>query len=441
MTLRDSVWDRDNVISDILENQAIPKMARVRQKLDSTRISDIPLAIEQEFAKPEIAGTVKKGASIAITAGSRGVANIALILREVVAQVKRLGAEPFLIPAMGSHGGATVEGQLEILSGLGITEEAVGAPIKSSMTVVPIGTQEDGKTVYIDSFAEKADGIIIVGRIKPHTCFRGPFESGLYKMMVIGLGKQKGAEACHEEGFGRMAHNIKTFGDVILKEAPILFGVAIVENAFDDTAIIEAIPRWDIPEREPVLLEKSRALMPSIAIRDIDVLIVDTIGKNFSGDGMDPNITGSFCTPFASGGPTVQRYVVLDLSEESHGNSIGAGMADVGTKRLFDKIDFDAAYPNALTCTVVMGVRIPMIMKNDQAAIRAALFTCVDIDVDAPRIVRIPNSSHIETIYVSEGLKDEVLASPELELLEDFHPVEFDEDGNILNFGKSYDTL
>ena len=441
MELRNSLWDCDGIISKILQDQPIPKMARVKQKFNSTCIEDIPATIEKEVSKPEIAKTIVKGASIAITAGSRGVANINIILREVVKQVKRLGGEPFLIPAMGSHGGATVSGQLEILNGLGITEEFVGAPICSSMDVVPIGEQVDGKTVYIDSFANKADGIIVVGRIKPHTCFRGSFESGLYKMMAIGLGKQKGAEACHAEGFGRMAHNIETFGNAIMEKSPILFGVGIVENAFDDTSIIEAIPRNEIPKREPVLLEKSRSLMPCIAFKDIDVLVVDTIGKNFSGDGMDPNITGSYCTPFASGGPAVQRYVVLDLSEESHGNSIGAGMADVGTKRLFDKIDFDAAYPNALTCTVVKGVRVPMIMRNDEMALKAALFTCVDIDKAAPRIVRIQNTSHIETIYVSEGLKDEILMDSSLELLEDFHRISFDENGNIQDFGKHYSEL
>ncbi|NBK20734.1 MAG: DUF2088 domain-containing protein [Spirochaetia bacterium] len=438
MKYRDSVWDRDHVIENMLKDQSIPRMARVRQKFDPTCIKDIPSAVEGEITKPTIAQTIKKGASIAITAGSRGVAHIDVIIKSVVDQVKKLGGVPFIIPAMGSHGGATASGQLEILEGLGITEETMGVPIYSSMEVVPIGTQSDGKTVYIDKFARDADGIIIVGRIKPHTCFRGPFESGLYKMMVIGLGKQKGAEACHEEGFGRMAHNIQTFGDVVLEKSPILFGLAIVENAFDDTALIEAVPRDEIREREPVLLEKSRSLMPGIAIHKIDVLVVDAIGKNFSGDGMDPNITGSYCTPFACGGPEVGRYVVMDISEESHGNSIGAGMADISTKRLFDKVDFDAAYPNALTCTVLKGVRIPVIMKSDEAALKAAIFSCVGADKANPRIVRIPNTSHIEVLYVSEVLKEEVMANPSLELLEDFTPIQFDGQGNIADFGKPY---
>ena len=406
-------------------------MARVRQLFDDTRIDDIPKAIEAQFNKPEIAKTIKKDASIAITAGSRGIANIPVIIREVARNVKRLGGKPFVIPAMGSHGGATAAGQKEMLEGLGVTEEFVGAPIRSTMETVQIGVNADNKPVLIDAYAAASDGIIVVGRVKPHTAFRGDYESGLYKMMAIGLGKQKGAEVCHAEGFGRMAHNVVAFGNTILKNAPILFGLAILENAFDDTAIIEAVAREAIPTREPELLDKARALMPAIGIQDIDILVVDKIGKNFSGDGMDPNITATYCTPYASGGPVVQRYVVLDLSEETHGNAMGAGMAGIGTKRMVDKIDFDAAYPNALTCTVLIGAKIPVIMKNDKTAIQAAIFTCVDIDKDNPRIVRIANTSHIETIIVSEALADEVAANPGLELLEPFGEVEFDLEGNL----------
>ncbi|NCB00762.1 MAG: DUF2088 domain-containing protein [Spirochaetia bacterium] len=428
---RDSSWDRDGVIEGILQDISIPKMAKVRQLFDETKVEDIPLAIETEFNKKEISSSIIKDASIAITVGSRGIANLALIVREVVKNVKRLGAHPFIIPAMGSHGGATAAGQLEVLHGMGVTEEYIDAPIKSSMDTTHIGVNVDGQPVLIDSFAAASDGIILLGRVKPHTAFRGTYESGLYKMMAIGLGKQKGAEVCHVDGFGRMGHNVITFGEAILEKAPILFGIALIENAFDDTAIIEAIHRDKITSREPELLEKARTLMPQIAISDIDILIVDQIGKNFSGDGMDPNITATYCTPYASGGPIVQRYVVLDLSDETHGNAMGAGMADIGTKRLFDKIDFDAAYPNALTCTVLMGAKIPVILKNDKNAIQAAIFTSVDIDKKNPRIVRIANTSHISTIIVSEALKQEVLEDDGLELLEEFTEVEFDEKGNL----------
>jgi len=429
--MRESVWDRDGVIAGILESTKIPRMAKVQQLFDKSKIEDIPKAIEAEFNRPEIAKTIVKGANIAITAGSRGIANIGLLTREIVRNVKRLGAKPFIVPAMGSHGGATAKGQKEMLEGLGVTEEYVGAPIYSSMEVVYIGDTVDGKKVFIDKYAAESDGIIVAGRVKPHTAFRGEYESGIYKMMAIGLGKQKGAEETHEEGFGRMAYNVVTYGDTILKNAPILFGLAFIENAFDDTAIIEAVEKDKIAQREPELLEIAKSLMPAIEIKDFDVLIVDQIGKNFSGDGMDPNITATYCTPYASGGPVVQRYVVLDLSEETHGNALGAGMADLGTKRLFDKIDFDAAYPNALTCTVLMGAKVPVIMKNDELAIKAAIYTCVDIDKENPRIIRIANSSHIDTIMVSEVLAKEVEENSKLKLLEPFKELDFDAEGNL----------
>ena len=424
-------WDRDGVLEGMLSPIQLPKMARVRQKFNSDRIEDIPAAVAREFERPEISGTILPGAEIAITAGSRGVANIPQIIRSLVANVKRYGGKPFIVPAMGSHGGATAAGQKEMLEGLGVTEEYVGAPIRSSMETVHIGDTKDGKPVFMDKIAAASDGIIVAGRVKPHTSFRGTYESGIYKMMAIGLGKQKGAEECHAEGFGRMAYNVVTYGETILKNAPILFGFAIIENAFDDTAIVEAIEKDRITEREPELLETARSLMPSIGIRDIDILIVDKIGKNFSGDGMDPNITATYNTPYASGGPTVQRYVVLDLSDETHGNAIGAGMADFATKRLFEKIDFDAAYPNALTCTVLLGARVPVIMKNDEMAFKAAIYTCVGIDKKHPRIVRIANTSHIDTIMVSEALEEEVSRHPALELLEQFKEIDFDKEGNL----------
>ncbi len=424
-------WDRDGVIAGILSPVKIPKMATVRQNFDNTRIEDIPAAVAEQFSKEEIRSSIRPGASIAITVGSRGVANIDVITRELVRNVKLCGGEPFIVPAMGSHGGATAAGQKEMIEGFGVTEEFIGAPIRSSMETVHIGNTKDGRPVFIDSFAAASDGIIVAGRVKPHTAFRGEFESGIYKMMAIGLGKQKGAEECHREGFGRMAYNVVAYGETILNNAPVLFGFAIIENAFDDTAYVEAIPRDRITMREPELLKIAKGLMPSIAIQDIDILIIDKIGKNFSGDGMDPNITATYCTPYASGGPTVQRYVVLDLSDETHGNAIGAGMADIGTKRLFDKIDFDAAYPNALTCTVLHTAKVPVIMKNDEMAIKAAIFASVGIDKDRPRIVRIANTSHIDTIMVSESLAEEVAQHPIMELMEPFAPLPFDAEGNL----------
>jgi len=432
---RDSQWDRHGVIGDILKTTKIPKMARVAQTFEDTTIRDVPGAVAKEFDKKEIAQTIKPGMSIAVTAGSRGIANIAAITKETVEQLKKLGAKPFLFPAMGSHGGATAEGQLVILKSFGITEESMGCPIKSSMETVVVGETPEGKPISVDKYASEADGIVLVARIKPHTAFRGTYESGLLKMLAIGMGKQKGAEGCHDEGFGRMAYNVEAYSDVIMAKTKVLFGLAIVENAFDNTCHVESILTENFKEREAALLQKAKDWMPRIFIPKFDILIVDQIGKNFSGDGADPNITASYCTPYASGGPEWQRYVILDLSDETHGNAIGIGMADFSTKRAFDKLDFDATYPNGFTSTVVSGVRVPVILKNDESAIKSAIFVCTNIDKAKPKIVRIRNTSHIEEIAVSEALVDEARKHPNLKVLEEPREVIFDKDGNLPDIG------
>jgi len=430
-TMRNSVWDRHGVIGAIVGQCKVPRMARVTQTFEDNRLKDIPGTIAKEFQKPEIASRIKPGMRIAITSGSRGIAHIAEITKEIVKQIQKLGGKPFIFPAMGSHGGATAEGQREVLESYGITEKTMGVPIISSMETVVIGHTPEGKPVYIDKNAHGADGIVVVGRIKPHTAFRGTWESGLLKMMVIGMGKQKGAESCHDEGFGRMAYNVEVYADVIMAKTNILFGVGIVENAFDDTYLIEAILPSQFKKREGELLELAKNLMPKILIPKFDILIVDRIGKNFSGDGADPNITGTYATPYASGGPEFQRYVILDLSEETHGNAIGVGMADFTTKRVFDKTDFDATYPNALTATVVMGVKMPMVLKSDREAIQAAIFCCTGIDKTKPKIVRIKNTSHIDEIMVSEALIEEVKRHPQMKLLEEPKELPFDREGNL----------
>jgi hypothetical protein len=406
-------------------------MAAIRQRFEDNTIRDIPAVVAEEMARPEIAASVRPGMSIAVTAGSRGIAHIAVILREIISAVRARGAHPFVFPAMGSHGGATHEGQRLLLEGYGITESSVGAPIRATMETRVIGTTEQGYPVHMDRFAAEADGIIVVGRIKPHTAFHGTYESGLMKMMAIGMGKQKGAETCHAAGFGKFGHIIPSFGRTVLKNAKILFGVGIVENSLDETCRIEAIAAAAIESREPPLLAEARSLMPAIPFAQFDILVVDTIGKNFSGDGADPNVTGTYCTPYASGGPRIQRYVVLDVSEESHGNSLGVGMADITTARLLGKTDYDAMYSNSLTSRVLGNIRIPMVMKSDRLALQAAIFTCIDIDVLRPRIVRISNTSHIGTLTISEALLEEARANPAIEILESPRALAFNNEGNL----------
>lgn len=420
-------------VADLVSGQALPKMFKIKQVFPRPRIEPekIPEIIKEYLSEKDLSDRVKPGMRIAITAGSRGIANVAVITRCIVDFVRSRGAEPFVVPAMGSHGGATAEGQKAVLESYGITEEYLRCPILSSMEVVRIGVNEEGMDVYIDRYAAEADGIIVSCRIKPHTAFRGPYESGIMKMMAIGLGKQHGAEVCHEAGFKNMAKYVPMFGKAIIENAPVLFAVAVIENAFDETCKIAAVKAEEIVKEEPPLLQEAFALMPRILVDSCDVLIVDQIGKNFSGDGMDPNITGTFCTPYASGGIQAQRVCVLDLSPETHGNGIGLGYSSATTKRVFDQLDFASMYPNAITCTVLGGVRIPIVMESDREAIQVCVRTCNEIDKKNPRIVRIPNSLHLEHIMLSESYYDEVKDNPSIVIESEPEFLPFDEDGNL----------
>lgn len=421
------------IVSSIVKDTYIPKMFRVKQLFPRHRIEveDIPKLIYNLLSQKKFSDKIKPNMRIAITAGSRGIANVALTTKCIADFVKSKSAQPFVVPAMGSHGGATAEGQKAILEGYGIAEEYIGCPIISSMEVKKIGVNEEGMDVFIDKNAAEADGIIIGCRIKPHTAFRGKYESGIMKMMAIGLGKQVGAETCHEAGFKNMAKYVPMFGKAIIKNAPILFAVPTIENAFDETYKITAINSDEIEQLEPELLKEAFAQMPRIWVDECDVLIVDKIGKNFSGDGMDPNITGTFCTPYATGGIKSQRVAVLDLSDETHGNGIGIGYASATTKRVFDKLDLDSMYPNAITCTVLGGVRIPIVMATDREAIQVCIKTCNEIDKKNPKIVRIPNSLHLENIMLSEAYYDEIKSNSNLEIQSEPEYLNFDADGNL----------
>ena len=420
-------------VADLVSDQTIPKMFKVKQVFPRPKIEpeEIPGIIESLLSQEKFSSKVKPGMRIAITAGSRGIANVALTTKCIADFVRSRGAHPFIVPAMGSHGGATAEGQRAILEGYGITEDYVGCPIISSMEVKKIGVNEEGMDVFIDKNAAESDGIILGCRIKPHTAFRGPYESGIMKMMAIGLGKQHGAEVCHEAGFKNMAKYVPMFGRAIIKNAPILFAVPTIENAYDETCKIIAVNAEEIIEKEPPLLQEAFANMPRILVDSCDVLVVDQIGKNFSGDGMDPNITGTFCTPYATGGIRSQRVCVLDMSPETHGNGIGLGYSSATTKRVFDQLDLSSMYPNAITCTVLGGVRIPIVMESDREAIQVCIRTCNEIDKKNPRVVRIPNSLHIEHIMLSESYYEEAKNNPNLIIESEPEYLPFDEDGNL----------
>lgn len=385
-------------------------MVEVRHEIESPVIEDYVEAIRDEMRKSNIRGKVKPGWRIAITAGSRGIVYYPEILATVAAEVKKAGGEPFLIPTMGSHGGATPEGQVKVLKSLGITPETVGAPIISSMEVEEIGRLENDVPVYVDRNAMRSDGIIVVGRVKAHTDFKGKIESGLMKMMTIGLGKQKGAETVHwyrSEGYHKL---IPATAKMIMKKAPIILGLAIVENAYHKIAKVMSIEPDDIEQEEIKLLEYSKDLLGRLPFKEIDVLIVEEIGKDISGTGMDTNVTGRFWLPGESDprASEIKKIVVLDLSEETHGNAIGIGLADVTTKRAVSKIDYDATFVNCLTAGSTEGGRTPIFMPNDRDAIAMALRTCGPIDPRRAKVVRIKNTLELQRFWISDKLAEMV---------------------------------
>jgi len=283
----------------------------------------------------------------------------------------------------------------------------------------------------VDAFAAAADAIVVLNRIKPHTSFRGTYESGLMKMMAIGLGKQKGAASCHASGYKYMAKMVPAFGNVILDHAPIAFGLAILENAFDRTAELHALTPAEIRTEEPKLLQKAFTLMPRLYFDDCDVLVVDEIGKNISGGGMDPNITGAFSTPYASGGIRAQMRCILSLTPQTHGSAYGMGAADVISKRLYDAIDLEKTYPNSITSTALSFSKIPLVMKNDADTIRLCIRSCTDIDKYAPRIIRIRNTLELGVIWISEAMVPEAQTNPNLEILSEPEELVFDRNGNL----------
>ena len=424
-----------DVIKELLKDVPLPKMATISQSFPSNRLTDVAGALREELNKTTISERVRPGMSIAVAVGSRGLADLPVLVQGIVSELKRLGAKPFVIPAMGSHGGASAEGQEEVLANLGVTPQSVGCPIGSSMEVVEIGRLANGLPVYMDKQAYGADGIVVLNRVKPHTAFRGRNESGIVKMLTIGLGKQKGAEACHAYSFKYMAEHIVLMAKQILATNKILFGIATVENAYDQIIKVAAAAPEEFIEIDRQLLVEAKANMASLPFKQIDVLVLDRIGKDISGDGMDPNITGRYPTPYASGGPEITKMVVLDLTERTHGNANGMGTADFATRRLVNKTNFTMTYANGLTSTVVGPTHMPTILECDQDALLAAIKTCNAKDQQQARIVRIADTLHLGKMQISEALVEEALQLPGVTLLSEPAELLFDETGNLLNLG------
>ena len=381
------------------------KFTKIRQQFARESLADIEQTVHQQIAAKL---NIAPGASIAITVGSRGINNIARIAKATVEAVKAKGGNPFIIPAMGSHGGATAEGQREILASYNVTEEAMGCPIRSSMDVVKIESDLE-MSVFMDKHAYESDGVILLNRIKPHTAYHGEFESGLVKMSVIGLGKERLASEIHTYGIYGLKTLLPQAGRVVLASGKIILGVGIVENAYDETAIIEALTPQEIITREPELLAIAKDLMPSFPLNEIDVLIIDQIGKNISGSGMDPNVIGRMRINGEADPdfPNVKVIVITDLTEPSHGNACGIGLADVTTKRLLNKIDWDATYMNAVTSGFYEHSMLPVVAETDQQAFEWGIRASHDPH-RPKRIVRIKDTLHVSEMYVSEAALEEV---------------------------------
>ena len=423
-------------ITDLIRDVPIPNMVKIRQNFDRTHIPETELAgvVTRELDREEIGGKILPGQKIAITCGSRGITHYAVMARAMVDFVKSKGAEPYIVASMGSHGGATAGGQLQILRDYGITEEAMGCPVKSSMETVEIGLSAVRKQpVRIDKYASEADGILLFNRVKPHTSFRGRYDSGLMKMMAIGLGKQHGAENIHHQSPGIMHELVEEYGRAVMENCPILGGIAIVENAYDETYLVKGLSPEEIITEEPKLRDLSYETIAHLLFDECDVLVVDKIGKNFSGDGMDPNISGRFVQPqYCSGGIDAEKVVILDLSDETHGNAQGIGLAEVTTRRLFNKMKLEMTYPTGVTNTFLHLMKIPMIMDNDREALQLALCCCPDAeDQTNMKMIRIPNTAHIDVIEISEGMLPLAKANPNIEILSEPYELAFDENGNL----------
>ena len=418
-------------IDRILEGVPLPAVVPVRQEFPDSPIADPEAALEAALAAGGLAGMVRPGQRVALAVGSRGLANLPELVRLLVQALRRLQADPFVVPAMGSHGGATAAGQTQLLAKMGVTEDAVGAPIRSSMEVVALGEAAPGLTAYSDRLAAAADATLILGRVKPHSSFRGRYESGLIKMLAIGLGKQKGAESCHTRGFGQLAERIAAVGRSVLARGNVVGGLAVVENARHQTHHLELVPAAAIPEREPALLELAWQLYPKLPFDELDVLVIGRIGKDISGTGLDCNVVGRYTTPFASGGPAITRLVALDTTPLTGGNVNGIGVVDVTTQRVFDKLSFAETYPNALTSTATTAVKIPMVMADDRRAIQAAIRTSTIPDPAAVRLAWIRDTLSLDQLQVSANMAAEVAARPEARVTGPPRPLPFTADARL----------
>lgn len=415
-----------------------PKMIRVRQTFEKQTLENIPQEIFAHLAKLGLEKIVKNGDTVAVACSSRGIANYSIIVKSVISFLKQLGLTPFIIPAMGSHGGATSDGQRRVLEHFGITEEEMGVSIRSSLDVIQLGETEEHIPVYLDKEASKADHIVLINRIKKHTEFEHEFESGLLKMMGIGLGKQKGASTYHEAmlTYGYPGVILSVAGKV-LQCTNVLFGVGVVENGYCRTARIDISGPEKIEEMEKELFKEAKNLSPSLPFDEADILIIDEMGKDISGTGFDTKVVGRIGLPLVTKepeSPKVKRILVCDLTEGSEGNAVGVGIADLITQRLLDNIDMDALNINTITGVCPEMGKIPLTLKNDREAIKIAIKCVGLIPLDELKIIRIKNTSLLSEVDISEGYEEDLSRRNDLEVIIEKRSMEFDEAGNLEPF-------
>ncbi len=413
-----------------------PEMVRLRQTFPRPQVTDIAGTVRGELDRLHLSQQIRPGQSVAVTVGSRGIANIAEITRAAIDTIRDLGAEPFIVPSMGSHGGATAEGQRELIGRYGITEASMGVPIRASMETVIVGELGEGVPVHFDRYAFEADHVLVVGRVKPHTMFVGDIESGLHKMLLIGLGKHAGAWTYHraikEYSFDQI---IRGVAQLVLEKCRIVAGLAIVENAYDDTALIEAVPPEGFYEREKALLEQAKAWLPQLPFPDVDLLIVDQIGKEISGSGMDTNIIGRKYNDHAAtelDRARCKRIFVRGLTEHTHGNALGIGLAEFTLQRVVDQMDPQYTKVNCITSGHPTAGMVPLTYENDRSAIEDALQTIGLTPPEQARLIRIRDTLHLSEVFVSTASASEWQNRSDLEVISDASPLAFDAAGNLV---------
>jgi len=399
------------------------QLTKIKQRFRTNSLPDVKAELSSELGK--IGSLIEPGARIAVAAGSRGVQNLELVVKELVDFIRENHAEPFVVPAMGSHGGATAAGQAEILAGYGISEKSVGAPVRSSMEVIELPRGDCPNRIFMDKYAYDSDGVILINRIKPHTDYHGTYESGLVKMAVIGLGKEKQASAIHRYGIYGLSKLIPKTAHQIFSTGKILGGIALVENAYDDTMLVKVLKGKDIFQQERVLLELARNNMPALPVDKIDLLIIDQMGKDISGVGIDTNIIGRIRIAGQDDPdkPDIKAILVSDLTDNSHGNAIGLGLADVITKKLYDKIDFPATYSNAITSSFLERTKIPIVGANGREAFEIALRSCGYLEKGEENIIRIRDTLHLDEMYVSPSIRKAVNGSERIETMKENVPL------------------